>query len=379
MMVRFLKFMAILFFLYLSWPIIEKQLLNTNIAESIDQVQSELNTIRNNPAVNLTINGLYNEYKHAVEKLNSQSIEPKENQPNIYPTDTVKLETPNKQTFSIYNVELGDSKEEIERFLGKAKRITENEYGTKWMAYHDHYQHFLIIMYDSNNKVVGLYTNQNLVTSTNGLEFGSTKDSVRSILGEPVSSIQKGFTIYQLQENREYDLFLVDGAYVTIFYDKHENDTVTAVQIINQSLEEEKTEIYTKDSPELKEGFEYQLFDLTNSSRVQHQLPILTWDQHVRETARKHSTDMAEHHYFNHENLKGQSPFDRMEADHVFFHLAGENLAYGQFSSIFAHEGLMNSLGHRENILRKDFEYLGVGVAFNEQSHPYYTENFYAK
>jgi uncharacterized protein YkwD len=59
--------------------------------------------------------------------------------------------------------------------------------------------------------------------------------------------------------------------------------------------------------------------------------------------------------------------------------LAGENLAYGQFSSIFAHEGLMNSLGHRENILRKDYEYLGVGVAFNDESQPYYTENFFCE
>ncbi|MDA6131258.1 CAP domain-containing protein, partial [Escherichia coli] len=69
----------------------------------------------------------------------------------------------------------------------------------------------------------------------------------------------------------------------------------------------------------------------------------------------------------------------RMQADEVSFMVAGENLASGQFSSIFAHEGLMNSLGHRKNILRADYEFLGVGVAFNSKSQPYYTENFYAK
>jgi uncharacterized protein YkwD len=67
-----------------------------------------------------------------------------------------------------------------------------------------------------------------------------------------------------------------------------------------------------------------------------------------------------------------------MKEDAVAFHTAGENLAYGQLSSIFAHEGLMNSLGHRENILRQDYEYLGVGVAFNDKSQPYYTQNYYA-
>ncbi|HYK74940.1 MAG TPA: CAP domain-containing protein [Pseudoneobacillus sp.] len=380
-MARFLKFIVFLFVLYVSWPFIEKLSANTDFEKSITQVQSEMNTIKNNPAVVLTINSIYEEYQQAMKQLNSQLgvIQEPQGKSEEGKVEKIELETPTKQIFSVYNVELGDKKEEIESHLGAAERSTMNEYGTKWFSYHDHYQHFLMIMYDQNNQAVGLFSNQDLLASSKGITFGSTKETVRSKLGEPVTSIQKGLTIFQLQENNEYDLFLLDGTYVTIFYDKHENETVTAIQIINQKLEEKKSDIYTTPSPPLKEGFEYQLFDLTNASRVNHQLPILTWDQHVRETARKHSTDMAVNHYFNHENLKGQSPFDRMEADQVFFHLAGENLAYGQFSSIFAHEGLMNSLGHRENILREDFEFLGVGVAFNDESHPYYTENFYAK
>ena len=69
----------------------------------------------------------------------------------------------------------------------------------------------------------------------------------------------------------------------------------------------------------------------------------------------------------------------RIEEDDLYYTMAGENLAYGQTSSIFAHEGLMNSLGHRENILQAKYEYLGVGVSFNGDNHPYYTENFYTK
>lgn len=98
----------------------------------------------------------------------------------------------------------------------------------------------------------------------------------------------------------------------------------------------------------------------------------------MSETAREHSVDVAENQYFDHINVQGQSPFDRMKEDNISFITAGENLAYGQFSSIFAHEGLMNSLGHRKNILQESFEYLGVGVAFNDESQPYYTEDFYS-
>lgn len=291
----------------------------------------------------------------------------------------VELTKPAQQEFSIFNIELGDSKDNVVSNLGTPNRSTLNEYGTNWNAYHDNYHHFFMVMYDNQNKVAGLYTNQDLIASKNGIKLGTAKDTVRNLLGKPLTSIQKGLVLYKLPEQDEYDMFLIDNTYVTVFYDQHQNNTVTAVQLISKDLEDKKTDIYPKPSSQLKAGFEYQLFDLTNAARVQHQLPVLTWDEHVQATARKHSTDMAVHHYFDHTDLKGQSPFDRMAADHIFFQLAGENLAYGQFSSIFAHEGLMNSLGHRENILRKGYKYLGVGVAFNNESQPYFTENFYAK
>ena len=69
-------------------------------------------------------------------------------------------------------------------------------------------------------------------------------------------------------------------------------------------------------------------------------------------TARKHSLDMAENDYFSHENKQGKSPFDRMKDDGIRFRGAGENLAYGQSSSIFAHEGLMNSRPPRKYLTR---------------------------
>ncbi|WP_311200282.1 CAP domain-containing protein [Oceanobacillus sojae] len=141
-------------------------------------------------------------------------------------------------------------------------------------------------------------------------------------------------------------------------------------------MEASRAALYSAGSEDLKKGFEYQLFDLTNATRVNHGLSVLEWNEEVRETARKHSTDMAENQYFNHTNLQGQSPFDRMEEDNISFTTAGENLAYGQLSSIFAHQGLTNSEGHRENILQDRFAELGVGVDFNNDNQPFYTENF---
>ncbi|TDL31740.1 serine protease [Jeotgalibacillus sp. S-D1] len=293
------------------------------------------------------------------------------------PVEKPDLSVPTEQVFSVYNVQLGDSKEQVEQELGDPQRQSVNEFDTEWFAYHENFGNFVMVSYNDENKVNGLFTNQDLISSSNGLTIESSREDVQAALGDPLTSIRKGLLRYQLQDNGEYDMYQLDDSYVTVFYDKHENDTVTAIQIVHESLENNRDNIYTKPSDALKEGFEYQLFDLTNAARVHHGLQYLTWDEQVRETARKHSADMAENAYFDHTNLDGQSPFDRMKEDGVRYNVAGENLAYGQFSSVYAHEGLMNSIGHRENILKPEFGFLGVGVAFNEDAQPYFTENFF--
>lgn len=195
-------------------------------------------------------------------------------------------------------------------------------------------------------------------------------------LGEPEEIIQSGAFNYQVSNQDEYDVYQTDGNQTTIFYDVHQENSVTAIQIIDETLAAEKNDIYTQASESLREGLEYQLFDLTNAARIKHDLEPLEWHEAVSETARKHSADMAENQYFDHTNLDGQSPFDRMNEDDISYSTAGENLAAAQFSCIYAHHGLMNSEGHRQNILHNSFRELGVGVAFDEDNRPFYTENF---
>lgn len=338
------------------------------------EISSDINKFKENEV----IIGASNQINKWVGKLQDElgKDQPLEDQ-DI--TEKPNLNAPSEQSFSVHNVELGDDRSQVEQQVGTPQRTSLNEYGVNWVAYHKNYQNFFMVAYDEQDKVVGLYTNQELLTSTQGITFANTRESVLSTLGDPLKSIRKGFVNYQIQNNQEYDTFSIDNNFVTIFYDKHEDSTVTAIQIISKELENRKQEYFADPSTALKEGFEYQLFDLTNAARVVHGLPVLTWDEAVRKTARDHSTDMADNNYFSHTNLEGKSPFDRMTEDNIDYRMAGENLAAGQSSSIFAHEGLMNSLGHRENILKSDFESLAVGVAFNDESQPYYTENFLTK
>lgn len=279
--------------------------------------------------------------------------------------------------FAVHNVTLGMTKEQAQANVGLPLRLMRNEYGTDWRSYHQDYQNYVLLSYDEDNRVNGMFTNQDLISSTKGITMNSHKAEVRAALGIPLKSLQKGNVQYILDTREEYDVFKVDSLYITVFYDVHEEDTVTALQVIDGELEKKRSKIYAEPNEDLKEGFEFLLFELTNSARIQRELPLLKWDGAVRDTARKHSVDMAENRYFSHTNQEGQSPFDRMGDDGITFVVAGENLAYGQYSGIFAHEGLMNSMGHRENIVKPEFGYLGVGVSFNSDHQPYFTANFF--
>lgn len=285
------------------------------------------------------------------------------------------MDTPKKQQFAFNNIQMNMSKSDVEKTLNKPKRVIFNEYGTKWYTYYDDdYNNFIMISY-MKDKVNALYTNQNIITSKSKIKYNTPKSVVRQRLGEPETEIVKGRVRYE-QNNKEYDVFHKNHIYTTVFYDKHRRNNVTAVLQVSDAMENRLKEQYGAPSKSLADSFELQNFDLVNAERKQHQLSTLKYSKQNSETARKHSKDMAKNHYFDHTNLKGQSPFDRLKKDGITFNSAGENLAYGQVSSIYAHQGLMNSIGHRKNILNDTFKILGVGVDFNDEKQPFWTENY---
>ncbi|TRM11277.1 serine protease [Lentibacillus cibarius] len=340
------------------------------------EMRSDFNELKENPKVITTVNYINEEVQHLLDKLNEMTSD--QDKPNQTVPEQPQQDTLSKDSSAAYDIQLGNSRSDVEQQTGSPQRSSLNEYGVDWVTYHKNYRNFIMVAYNSENKVAGLYTNQNLLPSIKDITYETSKDTVRSMFDKPLESIRKGIVNYRLQNKQGYDMFHVDNKYITIFYDKHEDNTVTAVQIISDELERQKQSYFGKPSKELKKGLEYQLFDLTNAARVSRGLNPLTWQRSARKTARGHSTNMAESNFFGHTNPSGQSPFDRMREDNIDFRTAGENLAAGQPSSIFAHEGLMNSIGHRKNILKTNFEKLVIGVAFNNEAKPFYTETFWA-
>lgn len=106
---------------------------------------------------------------------------------------------------------------------------------------------------------------------------------------------------------------------------------------------------------------EKRMLDLVNAERAKAGLRPLAVDPELTDVARQHSADMFARGYFAHDTPEGLTPFDRMRNSHVQFLTAGENLALAPTLPV-AHNGLMNSPGHRANILRAQFGRVGIGI-----------------
>jgi len=183
---------------------------------------------------------------------------------------------------------------------------------------------------------------------------------------------------YRLPDNGESALYLRGDYYLTVYYDKHDNNRVQAIQLIDRTVEQRMQGIYGQPDDKLAASYERQIFELANAARVRNGLKALAWDQSAASAARKHSRNMAVQRFFDHIDPDGLSPFDRMKREGIEYSAAGENIAYGQKDALEVHVGWMNSEGHRRNLLNASYERLGVGVYLNGEGVPYYTQNFYA-
>ena len=106
---------------------------------------------------------------------------------------------------------------------------------------------------------------------------------------------------------------------------------------------------------------ERQMLDLLNEERTSAGLRALVWDDRLLPVARQHSEEMFRLKYFAHLSQATGTPFDRIKSAGITYSRAGENLAYAQSVAV-AHRGLMQSPGHRENILRPEFTHIAIGV-----------------
>lgn len=117
---------------------------------------------------------------------------------------------------------------------------------------------------------------------------------------------------------------------------------------------------------------EAEILVAVNDERSKEKLPAICLDESLRNAARSHSDDMLRRGFFDHINPSGEGPAERIGREHrQLIGFVGENIWASSGSDPAGRPALageivrdwMNSPGHRENILRRGFTHLGVGVS----------------
>ncbi len=125
---------------------------------------------------------------------------------------------------------------------------------------------------------------------------------------------------------------------------------------------------------------EQQMINLINQARSNAGLPALQVSSDLTKAARAKSKDMVDKNYFSHTSPTYGGLAAMLQHFGISYTAAGENLAMNSSGNVTAaHESLMNSPGHRSNILEHRFRYVGVGIHVKSDGSHYYTQLYIAR
>lgn len=125
-------------------------------------------------------------------------------------------------------------------------------------------------------------------------------------------------------------------------------------------------------------SIEEQMVNLINKARKNNNVDPLKTDNELTRVARMKSQDMVKNDYFSHYSPTYGSPFDMLNKFGIEYLQAGENIA-GNSSAEAAHKELMNSTGHRRNILNPQYTHVGVGAKSSDKYGYVFTQLFISK
>lgn len=112
------------------------------------------------------------------------------------------------------------------------------------------------------------------------------------------------------------------------------------------------------------------IINLTNESRKIFNLPALVESEDLTKAAQAKADDMLKEGYFAHASPDGRVPWDFIQKAGYDYLSAGENLAVNFIEAENVETAWMNSPTHKANIVNKNFEEIGIGIAQGEyQGH----------
>jgi len=118
---------------------------------------------------------------------------------------------------------------------------------------------------------------------------------------------------------------------------------------------------YRVPSAQAQASLELRVLNLINQERAEQGLPPLLPHAGLRGAARAHGLEMFSYGYLSHRSRDGRTLVRRVTDQQIRVRTVAENIAYAADVQT-AHSALMDSDGHRRNILWPTFRLVGIAV-----------------
>jgi len=307
-------------------------------------------------------------------------------------TRSVKIFSDPFEKLSPDNLNIGMALTQAESILGTPKNILSGPANTELRSYHNNYSDYYLVSY-KDNQIHYIFTSQK-DCEFDGEKIGETYKGINSN-----NIFSKGSLTATFASTDGKKISIVDNIAKIFYLDVHDNNKIRGVRIISaesllsdiivlnynirysnsSDIPAEVSYTDTGNINEIEKAQSSLHFELDNTARINHGLNPFSWYSQLAEVAYLHSKDMADNNYFSHTSLTGKSPFDRMKDGGIGYLIAAENISWGEgyYDAVESHHALMNSLGHRKNILNPELKELGVGASYNNGL--YITQNFISR
>ena len=218
--------------------------------------------------------------------------------------------------------------------------------------------------------------------SANKLGFNAKNDSfslVSKSATQAVVTVRHGKAIYNVtlklnKDNTQWIIMSVNKVKNSEINSPNNNNNANSVSSSGTTGSGTTETTSTSSSTDVTAA-EQKAVELLNTDRRANGLSDLKVSSALTVVARSHAQDMVARNFFSHTNPDGKTLSDRLKQAGISFSAAGENIA--ENISVQATEtSLMNSSGHRSNILNSNYTTVGIGVAFDNEGNVYVVQDF---
>lgn len=199
---------------------------------------------------------------------------------------------------------------------------------------------------DTDRSISQLDTVLWFADSLSAISFSSIKGLERSYSKDKYISLIEGLEILRAQT----------GDRVPKFWDQASGTALMGVVL---------TMVISMSYPSKSSAAEFssdEVVTLVNEYRRQQGLPILNVNEELVLAAMEKAKDMLEKGYWSHYGPNGETPWQFILSNGYEYSIAGENLAKGFRDADRMMNAWLDSPTHRENIVKREYEDIGVAV-----------------